>query len=265
MHCSDTQYILTSNSPHPYTGYELKALPFSETWSGNVNIEKAKLKYYKQLEKEKLDFLRGKITDPIVVQQVTLKMNEVINEENAREIKAGRKPKHMPININSKGLPYTPWSELSSTSAVGQSTIGRIFPPPALELTGTGSVKGTIGATGTGTGTGVNTVTFAQSAHTTGGSTDPATTVSGAFDTITGTYASTRDSTSCIEWLEEDPLDFVSQQRLNRGMFVLGQSTLLTKKNIPEAARTDDMKKGMYACVCVRFQLGLCLVQRIEG
>jgi len=232
------------------------------------------LKYYKQLEKEKLDFLRGKITDPIVVQQVTLKMNEVINEENAREIKAGRKPKHMPIAINSKGLPYTPWSELSSTSAVGQSTIGRIFPPPALELTGTGSVKGTIGATGTGTGTGVNSVTFAlASAHATGGSIDPATTSSGAFDTITGTYASTatigsaystRDSTSCIEWLEEDPLDFVSQQRLNRGMYILGQSTLLTKKNIPEAARTEDMKKGMYACV-ITARIMLCLALRIEG
>jgi len=251
-----------------YTGYELKALPFSETWSGNVNIEKAKLAYYKKLEQEKLDFLRGRVTDPAVVQQVTLKMNAVINEENAREIKAGRKPKHIPIAINSKGLPYTPWSELSSTSAVGEGTIGRVFPPPALETTRTGSIKGTIGATGTrtGTGTGASTgnhsVTFGDSANTTGAasialdSAGPATTtrIGTGTGTITGAYTNTatmgsigsdRDSTSCIEWLEEDPLDYVSQQRLYRGVFVLGQSTLLTKKNIPEAARTDDMKKSI--------------------
>jgi hypothetical protein len=216
--------------------------------------------YPSTLQREKLDFLRGKVTDPKVVQQVTLKMNAVINLENARELKAGRKPKHMPIAINSKGLPYTPWSELSSTSAVGKSTIGRVFPPPALETTGFGGIKGTIGATITGISTGTDTgvlshsVTFADSANTTtGGSVNLATT--GTLDAITGVYTNTatigsagntRDSTSCIEWLEEDPLDFVSQQRLCRGVFILGQSTLLTKQNIPEAARTENMKKGMY-------------------
>ena len=293
-----------------YHGYELKALPYSNTWTGDANVEKTRLALEKSLERQKKSYVDGHITDDAVIQDITVRMNAVLEAENALEISMGRKPRYDKVK-SAKDL-FTPWSEMSPKKGIRPGALGRSFPPPTLPasitlhsaftrvfgktvdtgfpfagtLTGGAGTIGAsasslgssaspdLGSSSAGTGEvsiNVDTVmastgsaplsptanssniqstsgasmcdTF-EATHTGAG---PGTDTFAA-DTLTGKGSSNGKNHSHSRytvqgWLEEDPLDFVSKGRLERAFFILGQSTTLTKRDLPQAVLTQEMKK----------------------
>eukprot|EP00605_Chrysophyceae_sp_TOSAG23-4_P001865 GSChrysophyteH1.ASY1.ANO1.2057.1 assembled CDS len=274
----DAQKAGTFKRKH-YHGYELKALPYSNTWTGDVELEKSKLALEKSLEARKESFFRGEIEDENVIREVTVAMNAVLEAENRLEIQMGRKPKHTKIN-NLTGI-FTPWSELSPRKGIQEATLGRTFPPATLPASVTlrssfSKVFGDsfsqsvpespfgitamsdidhndIPVDGIQASTKGSVVHFAETGsatNTTGGAGEQfVNTASGStpsFPADTLAPASGLSSKYTVQqWLSEDPLDFVSKNRLNRAFYILGQSTTLTKKKLPEKALPAEMKKSI--------------------
>ena len=236
--------------PKQYHGYELKALPYSKTWSGDEAIEAMKLAGEKELEALKMQFIRGEITDPDVIRQVQLiiaaekekqDLDEIDSSNNSK--KKEKKSRTITAHGTASGpTPHGGSSESKSSSPLKPTnttiTAGAL---DALDSAGTLPRDGTLMApdqvaqvhtqvSQAGEGftpwSALAPNAALDSQDTLGRAFPPPSvpqgdnkemeaTLPGRDDifqqTYPGTYAATGRSLTVNGWLEEDPLDYIGQ------------------------------------------------------
>jgi hypothetical protein len=218
--------------PRTHTGYELKALPFSADWTGDPSGTRLKVEAEKSFDRMKLAYITGNLDDPAQIRSMQLAIanggpgggNSAVDKVEATRQK-------------DENTGFTPWSTLTPAAALndgsgGASILGRSLPSlpesdndqDEDEKNGTNDSK-----------------VFAATAPVA----PQGETVRNEQGIVIAGKALFDRGVTVDSVLYEDPLDYVSKARLQRAFFVLGQSTTLNKKQLPQEVLPADLKKSI--------------------